>query len=61
MWPDRVSNPGPLVLESDAMGKLPFDISLFFLPLSLGDGTIKTEILSQTAVKPKQNQPIIKL
>ena len=33
-------------------------ISLFFLPLSLGDGPIKTEILSQRAVKHKStNQP----
>ena len=41
--------------------------SLFFLPLSLGDGPIyslsvgdgpiETEILSQRAVKPKTNQP----
>ena len=27
-------------------------ISLFFLPLSLGDGPIQTEILSLRAVKP---------
>ena len=28
-------------------------ISSFFLPFSLGDGPIKTEILSQRAIKPK--------
>ena len=28
-------------------------ISLFFFSLSLGDGPISTEILSQRAVKPK--------
>ena len=32
-------------------------ISLFFLPLSLGEGPIWTEILSQRAVKPENNQP----
>ena len=30
-----------------------------FFPLSLGDGPIWTEILSQRAVKPKTNQPTI--
>ena len=30
---------------------------LFSFSLSLGDGLIKTEILSQRAVKPKNNQP----
>ena len=49
---------GPTVLAVVAGGGcldifLSSIVSLFFLPLSLGDGPIKTEILSQRAVKPK--------
>ena len=54
---------GPTALTVGAGGGvwtffLSSNISLIFLPLSLGDGPIETEILSQRAVKPKTtNQP----
>ena len=34
-----------------------FSLVYYFSILSLGDGPIYTEILSQRAVKPKNNQP----
>ena len=53
---------GPKALEVDASGSCLDNFSLAylfsFLSLSLGDGPIKTEILSQRAVKPlTTNQP----
>ena len=54
---------GPTVLAGGASGGLFEHVFsrlsiLFSFSLSLGDGSIQTEILSQRAVKPKQpNQP----
>ena len=51
---------GPIVLAVGAGGGCLDIFSLISFSLSLGDGPIETEILSQRAVKPKTtNQPKI--
>ena len=59
----RIVGQGPIALAVGAGGGcldiflLSSIFSLLFLPLSLGDGPIQTEILSQRAAKPKTTNP----
>ena len=47
MWPDRVSNPGPLTYESGALPTALRDPAIVKIKYTLREGSVETKITSK--------------